>query len=484
MRMRASGIFGLALAVAVAGILATTPGHANCGVPTAIFLAFATYYDQAGDNPYIFFWGHHVAKQGILGHNAYTAGPWGNDSGHISNGVLSRFLAPGGAGEPGQYVVFWDWNNYGEDGCILLNQESDISCWTTLPTLPVHDQVLAYNDPATLQGYAHVLSVDGNEPSQFWVLDQAGAPSIDGNACGDDPFSYNYTPFVPGPMPVPAITSLVGCDTTGCTFNVTVGSHGVPILTDCEVAASKAINCTGPVGDPRNLYGGRQLFVKRAPCDATDASNIGTFEARTYIFDEVLETVTLGFVPYAPQDLNLNGIVDGTEVAHVPVVLTGNDAMAVPVFIPRIAGATDCAYLGVGLLLDNAPDAAACGGACAKVVTPVVSVNPAPLVLDSATPVADQVINLAASKTAAEANVSWDTTAELSTAGFNLIGVRKNGGQVQLNSALIPALEGTTGESASYSINLGARDLKGSTAFYVELVKISGDRELFGPAAF
>jgi len=138
----------------------------------------------------------------------------------------------------------------------------------------------------------------------------------------------------------------------------------------------------------------------------------------------------------------------------------------------------------VGLLLDNAPLATACGGACAKVVTPVVSVNQYPLSLDTATPAADRIINLTASKAVGKVNVSWDTTAELSTAGFNLIGVKKSGGQVQINSALIPAQEGTSGAGASYSINLGPRDLKGSTAVYVELVKTSGAKELFGPASF
>ena len=481
MRMRATKIIGMALAVATAGFLATVPGHANCTMATPVYLAFATVLDECGDNPYIFYWGHRAAKQGVLGHNASTAGLWGNDSGHLSNGVASSVLMS--TGTPGQYIMQWDWNNYGSDGCLMLNQESDISCATAVATLPVHDQVLAVSDPATLQAKAIVLSVDGNEPGQYWVLDQAGASTVDGYACGGDQFSYYTAPFIPGSIPVPVITSLAGCDLTGCTLNVTVGPHDVPILTDCAVAASKAINCTGPVGDLRNLYGGRELFVKRAPCDATAPGNIGTFDARTFIFDEVAETVTLGFVPYAPQDLNLNGIKDGVEATHVPVIITGNASTTVPVFIPKISGASDCVYLGVGLLLDNAP-LSVCGGACAKVVTPVVSVNQYPLSLDTATPAADRIINLTASKAVGKVNVSWDTTAELSTAGFNLIGVKKSGGQVQINSALIPAQEGTSGAGASYSINLGPRDLKGSTAVYVELVKTSGAKELFGPASF
>ena len=484
MRMRTKKIVGLALAVAVAGILATAPGHANCTVPTPIFLAFATYYDQAGDNPYIFYWGHRAAKQGVLGHNATTAGLWGNDSGHVSNGVASSFLTPGGVGEPGQYIVLWDWNNYGSDGCLMLNQEADISCATGIATLPVHDQVLAVSDPLTLQARAHVISVDGSEPNQFWVLDQAGAASIDGYACGEDMNAYNYEPFVPGPIPVPQVVSNLGCTEAGCTLNVTVGPHAVPILTDCEVAASKLINCVGPADDPRNMYGGRQLFVKRAACDATSAANIASFDARTFVFDEIAETVALGFVPYAPQDLNLNGLVDAGEAAHVPVILAGNDAVTVPVLIPKIAGATDCAYLGVGLRLDNSPFPDKCGGACQSVLTPVVSVNPIPVALDSATPSADRVVNLTASRTAAEANVAWDTTAELSTAGFNLIGVKKNGDRVAISASMIVALEGTTGLGAQYSIDLSPKDLKGSTAVYVELVKTSGATELFGPVSF
>jgi hypothetical protein len=99
-------------------------------------------------------------------------------------------------------------------------------------------------------------------------------------------------------------------------------------------------------------------------------------------------------------------------------------------------------------------------------------------------PAADKVVNLRASKASGKANVSWDTSAELTTVGFNLIGAKKNGGSVQMNTSLIQAKQGTTGESASYSIDLSSRDLKGSTGVYVELVKTNGAKERFGPASF
>jgi len=495
MRMRATKIIGMALVVAVAGVFATTPGHANCGAstPFQVGMSGATYLDMTGleaQKAYVFYWAHQSSKQAVLGYNATGAGLWGNDSGATWDPVGSAMLVDLSVyGLPaGAYGFGWDWSQYGSDGCVLLNMEpSLISCQTfdLQPSLPVMDMTLAFTDPATLAAKAIVFSADGNEAFQNWTLDQCGAAFVNGDYCVDDAYAVGGPTYVPGPLPVPAITSVAGCDLTGCTLNVTVGSHEVPIITDCEVAASKLTNCTGPTGDPRNLYIGRQLFVKRAACTATAPGNIGTFDTRTFIFNAsvIPETVTKGFVPYAPQDLNLNGIVDGTEVAHVPVILAGNALTTVPVKIPKIALATDCVYLGVGLRLDSAVKSV-CGGACTNVVTPVVSVNPIPLSLDTATAVGDKVINLTAGKVTGKANVSWNTTAELSTAGFNLIGVKKSGGDVQLNSALIPAQKGTTGESASYSINLGPRDLKGSTAVYVELVKISGAKERFGPASF
>ena len=124
MRMRATKILGLALVVATAGFLAATPGHANCPNPIAMFLAFSTYLDSCGDTPYVYYWDHGYAKQGVLGHNATTAGLWGNDSGHLSNGVASGVLI--NTGTPGQYISTWDWNNYGGDGCAMLTQEPDV----------------------------------------------------------------------------------------------------------------------------------------------------------------------------------------------------------------------------------------------------------------------------------------------------------------------------------------------------------------------
>lgn len=482
MRMRASRILGLALVISVAGFLATTPGHANCAAPVGVYLGFSGngYVGSCGDVPYFYWWGHQAGVQNVMNPNGTVAGVFGNDSGYMST-LADNWIIPEGSGIPQSYQWYQDFNNYGGDGCPLLKTEADISCANgSTPTPPAVDMVVAGYDLANpLVGKAVVLSVDFSEGNGAYIFDLANAESVVGESCAD---AFNYTgPYPCGELPVPMVTSTAGCDAAGCTLNVTVGSHSVGFYDDCAVANSAPLNC------PRNLYVGRQLFVKRAACDATSPANVGTFDTRTYIMTwdpyAGTGTVTSNFVPYAPQDLNLNGIQDGTELAHVPVILTDNAAQTIPVFIPKIADG-GCAYLGVGLRIDQFPSATACGGVCKQVVTPLVSANGIPISLDSATPAADRVINLAASKATGKAIVSWDTTAELTTAGFNLIGVKKSGGQVQLNSALIPALKGTTGESASYSINLGARDLKGSIAVYVELVKISGAKELFGPASF
>jgi hypothetical protein len=80
--------------------------------------------------------------------------------------------------------------------------------------------------------------------------------------------------------------------------------------------------------------------------------------------------------------------------------------------------------------------------------------------------------------------VNWDTGVELTTAGFNLIGTKKGGNDVQLNSSLIAAKEGTTGKGASYSATFDANQMKGSTLVYVEIVKTDGTKQRFGPASF
>jgi len=482
MRMRASRILGLALAVAVVGLFATTPGQANCLGGGSLFQGFAGHsFVNCGDQvAWGFAWQHHRAVQRLVS-GTTTSGPAGVDSGALST-VVDTMIAPFGA-EPGAYTATYDWGFAGPDGCITTVLEPDTSCSTGLTnTLPVMDFTIGGRNAAAPRiGLAAVISVDGNEVFQAWVADQAGvdcSTNVTPGPCGldgcEDATNNSDLDIVCGSLPTPGIVGPTTCDAGGCNLTVSVAAHNVPVLDDCAVAASKAINC------PRNLYVGRALMVKRASCTAPPADN------RTFIMTSDLAgatfpgTVVANFVPYSPQDTNLNGVIDGTEVGPaVPVVLTGNSLATTPVRITKIVGATDCAYLAVALKVDGTLVAPG-----ESVYTPVASVNGIPISLDQATPVSDRVYNMLATKSSGKASVAWDTTAEFSTAGFNLIGEKKNGGTVQLNSSLIQAKKGTTGEGASYDVSLGGGDLKGATAVYVELVKTNGAKERFGPVRF
>jgi len=475
--MRALRILGLALAVGAASLLASTPSMANCLGGGSIFQGFGGFgYTNCGDQPVAFVWHHQRAIQGVVS-GATTNGAAGVDSG--ATGSLGDWLVPGAL--PGEYLVTYDWSQPGADGCTTLLLDGDLSCnGSGLNSLPVGDVALAGKNPTNpLHSLGAIASIDGNEPFQAWVLDQAGALSSDGDPCGVDASTNNTEPITCGSIPVPIIQSAGSCNSAGCTLQVQIPIHQTPVLDDCNVAMSKAITC------PRNLYVGRQLFVKRAACGSTAPGAVNGFDTRTFANDVSTfpGTMVANFVPYSPEDRNLNGIVDGTETGPLTFVrITGNSGPAtVPVVIPKIVGATDCVFLGIGLVYDSAPIAPG-----TNVFSPRVSVNGSPVSLDTATPAGDRVVNLQVAKKSGKTDISWDTTAELTTVGFNVIGTNRNGRDVQLNTRLIPAKHGTTGEGASYSISLTASALKskGSTAVYIEIVKTNGAKERFGPASF
>mgnify|MGYP001112211189 CR=1 FL=1 len=491
MRIQALRAMGLALISAAAALPGAGPARAGCPNPVPFFQGYTRngHFAGCGDaQAYFFYWEHHRAVQRVWGDDIATTGPAGNDSGalgSIRDSVMAPYDRTGREGKPtpGAYRLVmnqWDWSNIGSDGCIVNRPEADPSCLHGGNfSLPVLDFVIAGSDAADrLLAKAAVLSVDGNERNQFWILDQAGAPSMDGKPCGADASSYALEPVTCGRIPAPRIVSPVRCDSTGCSLSVAVDPADVPFLDDCAVANSRSINC------PRDLLAGRGVFVKRAPCNATSPEKVGFFDTRSFRMDSRKGSITRNFVPYAPQDANLNGVRDGSEPPHAALVVKGNAGQTVPVRIPKIAGAADCAYLAVGLVLDSAPSTSDCGGPCEPVVTPLLSVHPTPFVLNTASPAADRVVNLVADRSAGKAEVSWDTTAEISVAGFHLIGTRKDGGTVRLRPNLIQARKGTTGEGAHYSVTLAAGALKGLTAVHVEMVRTGGARERFGPAGF
>jgi hypothetical protein len=197
----------------------------------------------------------------------------------------------------------------------------------------------------------------------------------------------------------------------------------------------------------------------------------------------------MNFMPLSREDLNLNGVLDAGEDGANGGVANGvldqvalARGVATPVFIPRIGGAIDCIYLGAAFRVD--PNAVNLFSVQHEpVISQYVSMNSRP-VAAGATPVADRVVNVKVAKKFGKMDISWDTSAEFTTVGFNLIGTKRNGRDVQLNAQLIPAKNGTTGDGASYSVSVSAGALKGSTAVYVEIVKTNGAKERFGPASF
>jgi len=280
----------------------------------------------------------------------------------------------------------------------------------------------------------------------------------------------------------------------GYQVTLTIGDvSGVPILDDCAIAESRAINC------PRNLYAGRALVYKHGSC--SPVSFLPTADRRVYLYPSLLpvsgvQSIVPNWTQYSEEDLNLNGLLDpGEDGANGgvvngrldPVIIAGTAATSRTLFVPAVPAATDCIYFGMTLALDanhffvNPPTNTISGE---TVLGPVVSVMPLSIRAGSASAASDEVIELRASKSQGKGSVDWTTGVELTTSGFNVIGAKKGGGEVKINANLIAAKEGTTGKGASYSLSFDAGQLKGSSSVYVEVVKNDGSKERFGPAAF
>jgi hypothetical protein len=75
--------------------------------------------------------------------------------------------------------------------------------------------------------------------------------------------------------------------------------------------------------------------------------------------------------------------------------------------------------------------------------------------------------------------VTWRTTTEVDVVGFNLVWIR-NGKRFQGNPALIPCTHCIDGIGDSYSYPIPKH--KTSRILFVELVRATGERELYGPA--
>jgi hypothetical protein len=440
-----------------------------------------------------FAWTHHYGVQGTLaslGTNTLTAA--GLDSGANQTANDAMMLTGGG---PTDWCGTTDFSNPGWNGCAFLITEGPggiSTCTSAIDPVPL-DYAMVGSDAATPNiAKLAVLSVDFNEFFGYWLLDQAGADPGDGDPCFGDAFQANANPVSCLPIPPPVITGVTNVSSAGANVLMNIGDVTTLVnqamLDDCNVAEDKATNC------PRGLYQGRSLVFKHGACtksagDATDR--------RGWIYPAPPAAGTLiaasNFIQYSAEDANLNGILDAGEDTNANGVLDPllfPSMSAVPntsIRVNAVAGATDCIFFGLGILIDagggclNPPTCSILGQ---KVISPAVSLDPIPVRAGSGTPVSDVVGQINTSKSQGKATVSWSTGVEMATAGFNVIGTKKNGAETKLNGSLIAAKEGTTGKGASYDVSFDASQLKGSSSVYVEIVKTDGSKERFGPASF
>jgi hypothetical protein len=487
--------FVLSLAVFFGALVPMETALANCAASAPIVHGFTSSFEQCGPNAVAFAWFHGRAVQRVIGSESSTNQgntPAGHDSGPDQTAAQGMFVdGPNGGAAGGSYLGNTDFSNLGYDGCISNILEGPLGCRGG-PDFGVLDYVIAGIDPSAPNvARMAALSVDYNEFLALWVLDNAGAPAVDGNPCGDgDPLSTISGPVNCAPIPAPGVTG-ISEDVTGANVTVSFGDvSGIPILDDCAIAETRATNC------PRNLYTGRALMFKHGSCTA---GTVNTFDRRVYVYPPTPPSGTLAvsanWLTFSSEDQNLNGILDlgedGSNGGVVngfldPVVVGGTAPATTVVRVSRVAGSTDCIYLGMTIGLDanrfsiNPPTNSLFGE---MVLAPVVSVNPFPVHFSSIAE-ADTVTSLTASRSRGEVSIEWTTGAEISTAGFNLFGSKKNGGEVLLNAALIPAKEGTSGRGASYTLMVYASQLRGAGGVIVELVRTDGSKQRSSPVPF
>ncbi|MCI0658067.1 MAG: hypothetical protein L0170_13530 [Acidobacteria bacterium] len=469
---------------------------ASCGqIVTPFHGLGGSSFEQCGPNAVGFGWFHGRAVQRIIG--AFDLANAGNQASGHDSGFLQTLAdplfqeGPNGGAANGSYLADADFYNIGWDGCITNIPENSSGC-NGPSNLGVLNFVITGVEPeAPNVARMAVLSVDFNQFFQTHILDNAGAPVVDGDPCGGDALSFLPNPVICTPIPSPVITG-ASTVTGGADIQLQIGSvAGIPIMDDCLIAEDKAINC------PRNLYVGRVLMYKHGACTPGTASG---FDRRVWVYPSPPASGTLPVAPnwrvYSEEDGDLNGVLDpGEDGSHGgmvngaldPFIIPGTDLSNISVFVPAVTGASDCIFFALAIGLDNnhlpvdPPGNTILGE---MVISPEVSVDPSPILASSATPVADVVTTIHASKRQGKSTVDWETGIELSTVGFNVIGTKNNGDEVKLNSSLIAAKEGTTGRGARYSATFDAGQLKGSSAVFVEIVKTDGSKERFGPASF
>jgi len=76
--------------------------------------------------------------------------------------------------------------------------------------------------------------------------------------------------------------------------------------------------------------------------------------------------------------------------------------------------------------------------------------------------------------------VGWVTLFETDIRGFNVVQIDNRGNRTQINDVIIPCLECTTGQDARYASIIPKH--KSGRGIFVELIRLGGEAELFGPA--
>jgi hypothetical protein len=480
--------------VAVLG-LATAVGaaRASClSLPIQHGLV-STSFEQCGANAAAFVWFHGRGVQRIISDGGFYSGntPAGHDSGR--NQTLADYVMLEGlnGAANGSYYGQTDYANPYWDGCILNIPENPLGCGRG-QDYGVLDYVISGVDPLSPNvARIALLSVDFNEFFQFYALDNAGAPAVDGDACVGDPFSFLLVPVNCAPIPAPTLVSSSGDDLG---VNVTLGlgdTSGLPILDDCAIAETRSTNC------PRNLYAGRVLVYKRGTCAVGEVS---TFDRRVYLYPPApafgTTAVDANWRMLSPEDQNYNEVLDAGEDGSNGglvngqldrILASGTSPTTLSFRVSRVHDSLNCLYFGMAIGLDanhlniDPPPSTLFGE---MVLSPMVSVNPAPVMIGAEAPTPDFITDLTATKTSGGVKVQWITPSENATAGFDVLGLKKNGRENLLNSTLIPAKEGTTGRGALYSVTFDSGQLKGCKSIAVELVGTDESRTRFGPVGF
>jgi hypothetical protein len=495
-RLKYLALVGVAAAV---GLLAPSASYANCGSSAPIATGVVTtpnLVQNCGSNAIGQFWLHRNAIWNAVS-GAQTVAQ-GVDSGASPNPVLEDTTAPG------TYSYVADWIAPGVDGCALLANEGPAAPCTGGSDLMPTDIVVAGQVGNGTLAAAFFGSVDLNPLTQNYLLDNLSAAAV-GDHCGGDPAEFGPQPYDCVQIAPPSISNISG--TGPFTYTISLPPQSIPYLDDCNVAESAAVNC------PRNLNAGQVLMVRRGPCSVTPPGVPVNNRVATYVEFGTSSSWTAHWHPYSAADADFNGFTDPGTTTRNAITKVAAGGGSVPITTNLLtpaeatAGVDDCLYVGIAAAGDNGAAAPQTpfltpyvsmeqhsaiplcqficpNGSCAPAAGQPCPQGGSSASNTGATPAGDRVVNVKVTKKFGKTDVSWDTTSELATAGFNLIGTKKNGRDVRLNARLIPAKNGTTGSGASYTMSIPASALKGSTSVYVEIITINGAKERFGPASF